>query len=196
MGKEAFSSCCNANDTLSSSSGASWVSDGGMQHNLCWISDCAGFWPSVMCENCNYSVSYVEGRRGQYNLKIISAWHHCIVYSFNNGFVNHAKIYPGLVWMVCYGAVLVAGLRLDSIGEPSCTGNPTGPVRPWAGSERTSMSADNDVDRLRRLHHRSTEIQRRSLNQAWEFFPPHMNQCDKERANKTQSSQFMLFSVL
>lgn len=76
----------------------------------------------VMCENCNYSVSYVEGRRGQYNLKIISAWHHCIVYSFNNGFVNHAKIYPGLIWMVCYGAVLVAGLRLDSIGEPSCTG--------------------------------------------------------------------------
>lgn len=71
-----------------------------------------------------------------------------------------------------------------------------GPVRPWAGSERTSMSADNDVDRLHRLHHRSTEIQRRSLNQAWEFFPPRMNQCDKERANKTQSSQFMLFSVL
>lgn len=65
-----------------------------------------------------------------------------------------------------------------------------------AGSEHTSMSADNDVDRLRRLHHRSTEIQRRSLNQAWEFFPPRMNQCDKERANETQSSQFMLFSVL
>lgn len=143
------------------------------------------------------SFSYVEGRRGKYNLKSISAWHHCIVYSFINVFVNHAKIYPGLIWMVCYGAVLVAGLQLDSIGEPSCTGNPTGPVtKGWAGSEHTSMSADNDVDRLRRLHHRSAEIQRRSLNKAREFFPPRMDQCDKESANKTRSSQFMLFSVL
>lgn len=115
-----------------------------------------------MCENCNYSVSYVEGRRGQYNLKIISAWHH-FIYSFNNGFVNHAKIYPGLIWMVCYGA----GLQLDSIGEPSCTGNPTGLVGPWAWSEHTSMS----LDRLRRLHRRSTEIQCRRpesfFHRAW-----------------------------
>lgn len=178
---------------LSSSSGASWVSDGGVQHNLCWISDCVRFRPSVMCENCNYSVSYVEGRRGQYNLKIISAWHHCIVYSFNNGFVNHAKIYPGLIWMVCYGAVLVAGLRLDSIGEPSSTGKvPSGHelgvnAQAWV----LTMTSTAYVGYIIALQRFSAEVQIRP-----EFFPPRMNQCDKERANKTQSSQFMLFSVL